>query len=103
MELDAADWLNIMILHIGLRVNRASKKVRYEPEAPSSGLDWVIPGRPGPWTISRSCWPNWNPGPGPKPGQKTDRPEGRLRPVWRYGDLFAGKLHLLIEIRPLAG
>jgi hypothetical protein len=40
MELDAADWLNIMILHIGFRVNRASKKVRYQAEAPASGLDW---------------------------------------------------------------
>ncbi len=29
-----ADWLNIMFLHIKFRVNRASKKVQYDPEAP---------------------------------------------------------------------
>jgi hypothetical protein len=28
-----------MILQIGARVNRASKKVRYEPEAPATGLN----------------------------------------------------------------
>ncbi len=28
MELDAAEWLNIMILQLGFRVNRAPKKVR---------------------------------------------------------------------------
>jgi hypothetical protein len=43
MKLDAADWLNIMILHIGFSVNRPSKKVRYEPEAQASGLDWHAP------------------------------------------------------------
>ena len=31
VELDAADWSNIMILHIGFSLNWASKKVRYEP------------------------------------------------------------------------
>jgi hypothetical protein len=50
MELDAADWLNIMILHIGSSVNRASKKDRCEPDRPGSGLDW--PARPD---QSRSC------------------------------------------------
>jgi hypothetical protein len=43
IELDAADWLNIMILRIGLSVNRPSKKVCFEPAAPAYGLDWHAP------------------------------------------------------------
>jgi hypothetical protein len=37
MELDAAVWLNTIILPIRFRVNRAPKKVRYEPKAPARG------------------------------------------------------------------
>ena len=40
MGLDAADWADIIIPHIGVGVNPASEKVPYEPEAPASGLDW---------------------------------------------------------------
>jgi hypothetical protein len=40
MELDVAEWLNIMIMRIGFGVNRSSKEFRFEPDAPASDLDW---------------------------------------------------------------
>jgi hypothetical protein len=40
IELDAADWLNIMILRIGLSVNLPRTKVCYVPAEPANGMDW---------------------------------------------------------------
>jgi hypothetical protein len=43
MGLDADDWADIIIPHIGLGVNPASKNVPYEPDAPVLKLRFFGP------------------------------------------------------------
>ena len=58
MELDAADRLNIMILHIGFRVNLASKKVSFRDDGAPLGKDVqnaARAGRPGIVTVKKDA------------------------------------------------